>query len=152
MKLRPSSYFLIFVLLLMLVVLSVSLTWPYLESKLLFAIISSIVFVLAATSLAKEIRTEDKTAVETKIEEEAEAIVERCRFASALGWIAGFLLAIYLLGFVVATPLFTLSFLKLHGRGWLMAVGYTAIITVLTYVVFELALRASLYRGLIFSW
>jgi len=63
----------------------------------------------------------------------------------------GFLLAVLLVGFIIATPLFSLSYLKLNGRRWPLSIGVAAALTILLYAIFVVGLKINLYPGLIFG-
>lgn len=66
-------------------------------------------------------------------------------------WIGGFLLAIYLLGYLVGAALFSLLYLKVHGEKWGMAIGFSLGVIALVYGGFEIALKTPLYGGLLFQ-
>jgi hypothetical protein len=61
MKIKASSYFLIFLLLIVGTVIVASAAMPYYESKLLPLIVGSITFVLMAVELAKELGSDNKS-------------------------------------------------------------------------------------------
>ncbi len=155
MKIRGSSWVLIVIMVVMLVVIISSLRMEYFESKLLPIIIGSVVFVLAAIALWRELLAGGKsratvTGGETTREEETG--VGWLRYLLAGAWVVGFFLAIYLLGFIIAIPLFILSYMKSHGTGWLTTIIFTILTPVLIYGIFELALKVDLYPGLLFTW
>ena len=52
-----------------------------------------------------------------------------------------------LLGFMVAIPLFLLSYLKAHGTKWRLAIIFAVLTTATIYGVFILALDVNLYQG-----
>jgi len=65
-------------------------------------------------------------------------------------WILLLTLGIYLLGFLVALPIFIFLFYFIEcGYWWAKALGITFIFWMIIYLVFELFLRAELYRGII---
>jgi len=64
----------------------------------------------------------------------------------------GFFVAIYLLGFIIAIPLFILAYMKAHGTRWLAAITFAILTPTIIYGIFELALGVVLYRGLLFAW
>jgi len=71
------------------------------------------------------------------------------REARLVGWFAGFLLAIVAFGFLIAAPAMVLGFLLIDRReppllAGALAAGCLAIL----YLVFEVVLELSLYRGL----
>ena len=152
MKIRPSSYFLIAILLGVLAVILWSATFRYIETKLLPLIIGGLVFILAAIELKRELSS--KREPSKAMEQQGKAVVEKDVFrkhVSVAAWIGGFFLAIYSLGFAIAIPLFVFSYLKSHGRGWVIAISLAAIMALFAYGVFERLLGIQLYRGLIFT-
>ena len=149
MRKKPEAYFLIFILLVSLALIIRSIAFPYLESKLLPLIIGGIVFVLTAVALIMELRAKEKPKRVREPWEGEELELRQYGWTGA--WLGGYALAIYLLGFIIATPVFVLSYLKLHGTGWLITIIITVVTTAFVYGVFELILRITLYRGLLFS-
>jgi hypothetical protein len=77
----------------------------------------------------------------------------RRRTAAAMGWLAGFLAAIVLLGFPLAVPLFMLLYLKLQGReGWAVSIALTAAVWALFYGLFDKLLHLPFPAGLLQQW
>lgn len=157
MKLRVNFYFLIILMASMLVIIGLSLTMAAFKSKLLPIMISSTVLVLAAIGLKQEISARDKPESATAADKEEESGAEDTEkglrsYLPVWAWLIGFALAIYLLGFLVAMPLFVLAYMKKNGIGWLMAIISAILTSVFVYGVFELALSVELYRGLLFTW
>lgn len=71
---------------------------------------------------------------------------------TGFAWVCLFLLGVYLVGFLVATPLFMLGFLILRARrgpGYAAAAAIAAVAVV--YVVFVVLLDYRLYAGLLFG-
>ena len=112
---------------------------------------SSVIFVLAIVELIKDFRRQADTqaASEASAESRTSTRVEWQRFGVALGWMIGFAIVIYLAGFIIATPLFLVFYLKRQGRGWLMVALVAVVTTAVIYSIFEIGLKAPLYRGLI---
>ena len=154
MNIRPSSYFLMALLAVILAVTVYLLTLPSLETKLIPLVVSVLVLVLGAIELRKELLTgrEAKAAGEPEANKvEAEARGGLGGFLVGWGWMVGFLLAVLLVGFIIATPLFSLSYLKLNGRRWPLSIGVAAALTILLYAIFVVGLKINLYPGLIFG-
>ena len=63
----------------------------------------------------------------------------------------GLLVAIYLLGLLIAYPLFIVVYLKLHHEGWLLSIALALGMLVLVYGVFHLGLEVILYKGIFFQ-
>ncbi|MFC1980600.1 tripartite tricarboxylate transporter TctB family protein [Chloroflexota bacterium] len=153
MKLRGSSYFLIIVMAVILAVIIISLRMEHLESKLLPLIFSSIAFILAGVALRSEILARSKPETTVTGEEGAreEAGVGLRRYLLAGAWVLGFFLAIYLVGYIIAIPLFIFAYMKSHNTGWLATIIFTVLTPAIIYGIFELVLEVDLYPGLLLS-
>ncbi|MFC1979925.1 tripartite tricarboxylate transporter TctB family protein [Chloroflexota bacterium] len=151
MKLKGKSYFLIAIMAAMLFVIIYSLGMEYIESKLLPLIIGSIVLILAAMALVRDMWGKGKPSsaaiVEESLPEETGVGISRYLLGGA--WVLGFFLAIYLLGFIIAIPLFVLLYTKLNGTSWIATIVLTVLTTGITYVLFEIVLQVDLYPGLL---
>lgn len=151
MEKKIELFFVICLLLLMAVIIPLTLSYPRTETKLVPLMAASIVFVLAAVQLVREIKAKGKAA---KPKEESFNTIEiknesGRRFGVIICWMSGFFIILYLLGFLVAIPIFVFSYLKLHGYRWLTSIISAIILTVLIHSVFNIALKAQLFRGLV---
>ena len=154
MKMRGISYFYLIIMVIMLVIIGLSLRMEYFASKLLPLVFSSTVFVLAAIGLGREILTKEKSGATVAGGEAGKQEESRESWRGSLvagAWVAGFFLVIYLLGFIIAIPLFVLSYMKLHGTRWVVAIVFAVLASALIYGGFELALKVNLYKGLVFG-
>ena len=154
MKTRPSSYFLMVIMAFMIFAAVQSVMFRYFEAKVLPLFISLFVLVLAALELKAELKARGKgpeLVREDGPHHEKKPNIQIRRFCSAMAWILGFSIGSYLLGFLIAIPLFTLSYLKAHGRGWLTSLGFAAIVAGFIYLTFELGLKAQLHPGMFFE-
>jgi uncharacterized transporter YbjL len=71
------------------------------------------------------------------------------RWASALGWVAGFFVLLYLTGLYVTAPVFSLLYLRFAGkRTWIFSAIYAIVGAVVLYVAFDLALGVPTPSGL----
>ncbi|MEK7879705.1 MAG: tripartite tricarboxylate transporter permease, partial [candidate division NC10 bacterium] len=69
------------------------------------------------------------------------------------GWIVGFFVAIWLLGFSIGVPLATLLYVRVNAREkWLISVALTAFSWVLIYGLFDRVLRVPFPEGQLFVW
>jgi len=153
MRIKGSLCVAIFFLLLGIFGIVQSLTFRYWESTVLPLATSSLIFILAAVEVGKELRRQDKreAAIEKKSGKESKNKVEIRRLGLVFGWAAGFSLAIYLLGFHIAIPLFAFAYLKWRGRSWITATIFAIAMLAFIYGAFELGLKAPLFKGLIFG-
>ena len=143
----------IFFLLLGIFGITHSLTFHYWESMVLPLTISSLIVILAAVEASKELRHQDnsETAVEGESGTESTNKVKIKRLGLTFSWAAGFSLVIYLLGFYIAVPIFALAYLKWRRRSWLTATIFAIAMLAFIYVVFNIGLKVTLFRGLVFS-
>ncbi len=112
-------------------------------TKLVPLLIASPVFALSLIGLIWEIFAKGK------LESEEETKLKLRDYLRVMGWILGFGLAIILVGFFIAIPLFVLGYMKTHGIGWLTAIIYAAVLTVAVWGIIELGFNIILYRGLL---
>ena len=67
-------------------------------------------------------------------------------------WIVFFFLLIFFFGFLVSIPLYTVGFLKVQGKlSWLRALISGVILEAVVFLLFEVAMEFSLYRGWLFG-
>jgi hypothetical protein len=72
------------------------------------------------------------------------------RWASALGWVAGFFALLHLAGLYVTAPVFSLLYLRFAAkRTWIFSAIYAIVGAVVLYVAFELALGVPTPPGLL---
>ena len=116
------------------------------QSKLLPVLIGGIAVLLAAIGLRNEIVIGHKQEVTGLLAQETWR-----GYVVHLGWVVGFLLGIYFLGYLMAIPVFVLSYMKRLGTRWLTGLISALIATGFIYAVFEIALELKLYRGLFLS-
>ena len=145
MKGKPGAFFAIFVMLLSLAVVIGALGLRFQSIKTLPIITGSLIFVLATIALVKELRG-------TKGPKPEEEELPLSNYWKTGAWIMGFALAIYLIGFLVTTPLFIISYLKVRGKTWRQCITIAVVTTGLMYLVFEFFLKVELYRGLLFTF
>lgn len=153
-RLTASSYSLIAVMVIGLIVIISALGMPFV-SKLLPLIFGSAVFILAAIKFWYDILARDRmeaTVTKDIAGQTEESKVPLRAYLPIGAWVVGFLLTIYLLGFLIACPLLVLSYMKTHGTGWLTTIISTIVITIINYFGFQMALQIDLYPGLLFNW
>ena len=68
-----------------------------------------------------------------------------------IGWFIFFAALIWLTGFLVATPVFLLTFLRLWAKErWPLTIAIAGLSTLIIYLLVEVAFRVILYRGWLF--
>ena len=67
-------------------------------------------------------------------------------------WIAAFVALVTVVGFIAAIPVYTLAFMRIQGRKpWRLCLVTAALITAVTWIVFEQLLRYKVFEGVIFG-
>jgi TctA family transporter len=74
------------------------------------------------------------------------------RTASIIGWMLGFLIAIWLLGFSLAVPVTTFLYLKAAGEKWPISIISTALAWAVFYGLFDYSLHIPFPEGQLFEW
>ena len=153
MRIRPTgtAYFLIVILIFVLIFLTVSLTYDEMKVKLLPALVSAITLVLTVIALTQEFKGAAKTGSTEKQVEETDhkkKEVPLGRFLNAFGWFFLQIAGVYVLGFLIAIPLWIFIYLWQHGHRWWSAVLQGAGAVLIVYLVFAVLLQVELYPGL----
>lgn len=91
-----------------------------------------------------------KRIVEWKMEGDEDASLGRV--AMAIAWVAGYLVLLYFIGFMIATPIYMLLYMIIHGghtiRNSVLVTGGT---TLTIWLTFEVFFRYPLYPGVLFG-
>jgi len=74
------------------------------------------------------------------------------KLLALLAWMFGLLILVFLAGYVIAIPIFTLLFLKISTRAsWLKTIIITLIMGGIIYGGFEVWMRGNLFEGMFFE-
>ncbi len=73
----------------------------------------------------------------------------RKRFFMIVFWILFFVACLYVFGFSIAIPLFTILFMRYKREKWVLTLSTAAGLWILIYIAFAVAAGIELYRGLI---
>lgn len=88
--------------------------------------------------------------VEWKMEGDEDASARRILLSIA--WVAGYLAALFLIGFLIATPIYIFFYMVIHGGRRLRDSALTAAATTLMiWLTFVVLFRYPLYKGLLFG-
>ncbi len=138
-------------LLFFLVLLVISLHYPA-EVRLFPWLFIIPGIILGVLQILKETRAEEEGQEELKFGAWLRLIKNPEQgYLAALLWIAGLLLSLYLVGFVLAIPIFTILYLRTHGESWLFSLTLTVLGWGILFAVFALGLKMTFYKGLLFA-
>ena len=84
-------------------------------------------------------------------EDGSQAVGDKRAYVLIIAWMVGFLIMIYILGFLAAIPLFIFLYLKTHGLSWFRSLGLAAGLIIVIYLIFSLGMEMRLHPGIIFS-
>ena len=153
-QIRPGAYFLILLLVIAVVALAYGSSFPTMKSKLVPIISAGVILILGLVELRKELLSVAKDKKEATAEAENAEVgteYELRRYLQMGGWMVALAAGIYVLGFLIAVPLFIITYLKLNNRGWLISIGVAGAMEAFIYGVFVFGLRIDLYPGVIFG-
>jgi hypothetical protein len=150
-------------------IISRSLTYNP-KARLIPLLVAAICLVLAIGVFIGEIRKKDKKSglsgddalldgIMKKVDVAAEAGEEKKkvsaeekkrRFFDAVLWILGFVLMIYLVGFLIAIPLFTFLFMRAKKESWTLSISCSLGLLAGVYLAFVKLSQSTIYEGIIF--
>ena len=136
MKTRHSIYIVICYALLMLIFFFHAFSLEYWKTKLMPLMVSGIGFILAAIEIIKEVRQRKQdVSGETDSAERVEPQSPLQGYFYEGGWLVSLFIGFYLLGFI-SFPLFIVTYLKVHGRGWGTCLLFAAVMPMISYSIF----------------
>jgi len=150
-KKREYLYVYLVIMIIPLVFAIVATGMRYQQSRIFPLIFSGLIFTLAAIGAINELVKKGPS--QTKTEEEPgdkKPGGSWQGYALVAAWTLGFFVAIYLIGFTWAIPLFLLSYMKTHGTGWLTSIIAAVVTGGLVYGIFVATLGIHLYEGFFF--
>jgi len=132
-------------------VVAIASGYPYLQAKLSVLFSGTFVLVLALVQLVKELfRAQQKRLDEQGAgRKEAEHDTGVLPYVLEAAWMIGFALAIYVLGFMIAIPLYICAYMKSHGTRWSVSIMTGGGMAAFCYIIFVLILEMKLYSGII---
>ena len=150
MKMNWQITILAVLLILMAVVFSVSYHFSYLQAKLAPMTISGLIIILTAIQLFRECRSAVRLKKGADQQTAPSGTSENFRPYLIQGlWMIGFVSAIALFGFIVAIPLFVLSYMRTHGVNWQKSFLISALTLIVIYILFSAVLDVTLHPGLL---
>ena len=154
MRTKGSIWIAVFFLIIGLYGLIQSLMFGYWEAVALPAAVSGVVVLMATVEVGKELYSpgkEETTSDTLRLRRDKREEIDIRRLGIIVGWIAAFMLCIYLFGFRISVPLFAFLYLKWRGRHWLIAAVFALVMLAFIYGAFELSLKVSLFQGIFFG-
>jgi len=120
------------------------------KARLLPLLVGGFVLVLALSALIKENFGAASRHQSSSGESPSVRDADLSRYLASGAWLLGFFIAVYCLGFLVGISLYCLSYAKAYGAKWVAALALAVFTPLAVYMVFNVALRVELYRGLLF--
>lgn len=154
MKIKGSSLFLIFTLLLGIAFLFMSLPLTTREDKVAPLLFSIALIILAVIEVIRTLTrgdADEAKGLESRGPQSAQVTISLDRIKGILAWMGAPILGIYLLGFIVTIPLFIVAYMKIHKESWLLSIIIAAFTTAFFVVVCEDILQIHFYKGVVFE-
>ena len=99
--------------------------------------------VIDVEAAKKKIKKKDKISPEMK----------RKRELIGIAWLIGYVAALILFGFNLATLVYLVAFIKFYSHeSWKLTIVYAAVLWVFVYVAFVVLLKSTLAPGMVFDW
>ena len=152
MKTRGGIIFLVVIVAIAAAFLVLTLSLPTAEDRILPLCFSVVLIVVSLVELRSTMKAKEAPKGGIGLIAKAEEALTLAKVGIICSWLAIPVAGIILFGFRLTLPLFMIGYMKLSGRGWLSSLAIGLVTTVFLIAVFEWALRAELYRGLIFEW
>ncbi len=95
---------------------------------------------------------DDSSAADFEFTEEEALAPAKRKTIEMFGWIFGFGLGLWLLGFHIAVPMMILLFLVRHGQSWTLTLSVTLVAGIVLWSVFDLLLHLPFPPGKLFDW
>lgn len=147
------SLFTLFILLLLSWAIYVALDWP-LRASIIILVLGSAGVVLSLVQLISDLVSHGAGVDESAgIAFDAPALKPEGRWGNLeiWGWILGFYVTIYLIGFPVAIPLFVFAYVKVYGGRWGTALSLAFLAWAFLYGIFEKILHVPWPEPLLYS-
>lgn len=78
---------------------------------------------------------------------------KRKRELIGIAWLIGYVVAIAVFGFPLATVGYMIAFVKLYNHeSWKLTIAYTVLLSVFIWITFVVLLKSNLYSGMLFDW
>ncbi len=138
----------------MIVVIVASLRMDQFASKLIPLVVGALTLLMASIGLWGEIRKRRSAdASDSKVTASAEfAEAPWTRQLSNMAWVLGFGAGIFLFGFLVAIPVFMLSYMAWLGVRWTASLITAVLTTAVSYYLFQVTMHVDFHPGLILNW
>jgi len=150
MNIPAKAYFLIVIMIFSLVIIGIAATMQSFAAKLLPIIASSVVFILGAIQLYKDISPSKDRETETNVAECKTEVPQVKQYYFMIGWTFCFFLSIYLIGLLASIFIFMLIFMLIKHVKWKISLLVTFLSSGIMYCVFSVGLKIDLYPGLFF--
>ena len=152
---KVSTFFNVVILLFLMFLIAISIGYPW-QLKLLPWIFIALALLLEIGQIVREVRKKDKVAEDTEGELKLHKWIANMKganrgYATAMLWMLGLFVSLYVVGFLVTVPLFTILYLKRYGNTWQFSIGLSVIVWGIFFIVFIFGLKVSFYQGWLLS-
>ena len=143
---KGGTYVLIVIIVVMAVCLVIASGYEYFQARLAPMLVGSVIIILCISELIKDLRA--KPADPAKESVKVGTRDEFRGYQKEAGWMVGFFLGIYLVGFLVAIAAFTAVYAKVHKARWTTSIILGVLTAGLSYFLFSYLVETELYPGI----
>lgn len=147
---KGGSCILVAIIIFVSICLTIVSSYSLLQAKIAPLLVCGLILILALVELIRELRG-DQGRASDRGSPQAETMELYRDYLREAGWMAGFFIMIYLLGFLISIALFTAAYAKAHKAGWTIAIMVGLSMATLSYLLFSYLVDTELYPGLIYQ-
>ena len=139
----------------MVIVIVASLRMDQFASKLMPLVMGALTLIMAAVGLWGEMQKRNQPAVAARPDDTGSGELIDASWTRELlnlAWVLGFSVGIFLFGFIIAIPIFLLSYMKWLGIRWSVSLVFSVLTTGVSYYLFQVAMSVDFYPGVILTW
>jgi len=158
MKIRPQIALGVILVIFFLVFVYTAKDWR-LQARLYPWAIGIPMLVLALVQVVLELKgigaqkSGDNAPVDVQFAARADPVLARRRTGNIFCWIAGYIVAIGLIGFFYSVPLLVFLYLKVQSREkWPLSIALTAVAWIFFWALFDRLLHLPFPQGALFAW
>lgn len=133
-----------------------ALFFPHFSAKIMPAVISGLMTFLGILGVIGTLRTKKQAkpvnaSSETEKSEDDNDEFQWRDYLKPAIWVTGYILAVTLIGFLIASPVFLAGYIRSHAGSWKQTIITTVITELAIYGIFIVIFKVTLFEGFLFG-